>query len=517
MRHHEPQNSANPFDPRETAPTTEELLWTWIHAYTGVKIARQSVCEGHSSSWDFFAQHFFHRPPIALILGPRGGGKSFLSALNTHITSRWNPKHGTRILGGSRSQSEQVYKALREAVQQGIGPMGSDADAIVRLTREEAIYHNGSEIAVLAASSTSVRGPHVPSLKLDEVDEIPPDLREAAIGMCMERHGSRASVLMTSTWHRLNGPMATLVDRARSGEFPLHTFCAFDIVEQCPDERSGEHLEHCPACPLQRWCHDVPRGLAPKAKRASGHYSIDALIQKVRATSLRTFEADYLCLGPRSDGLWFPRFRVSQHVHESAEYDRRFPVQVAIDSGVFTGAVFFQVLKKTGTPSGSETVRVFADYLAENIPAEQNARAIMEIARTRCDGRMDIISTDPAGGARNPVGPTVIGEYERAGLRPIQRWPLGSVADGLALVESFIDSADGSTNLSIHPRCVSTIQSLQNYRRAKRGGQWQDYPEDPQHPFEDLVDALRGGLRLCYPDGRSSQTPMTRVLARQVF
>jgi hypothetical protein len=162
-------------------------------------------------------------------------------------------------------------------------------------------------------------------------------------------------------------------------------------------------------------------------------------------------------------------------------------------------------------------VVVFADYLAENRPAEQNARAIMEVARTRCCGRLDVVSTDPAGGARNPVGPTVIGEYERVGLRPLRRWPIGSVADGLALIESFVDPADGHSRLTVHPRCAATIQALQNYRRAKRGGQWQDYPEDPQHPHEDLVDALRGGLRVHFPEGRCSQPSLTRVPARQVF
>jgi hypothetical protein len=493
------------------------MLWQWVYAYTGVKIAFQKVCPGHDTAWDYFAGLYFRRPPLALVLGPRGGGKSFLSALNTHITSRWYPCHGTRILGGSRSQSEQVYRVLRETIHDGRGPFGSDADSIDQLLSGEAIYRNRSEVAILAASNTSVRGPHVPSLKLDEVDEIAPDLREAAMGMCMNRHGSTASVVMTSTWHKVNGPMGGLMDRAQAGEFPLFTFCAFEVLERCPEERSGPNLERCPSCPLFKYCHDVNDGGPPKAKRSNGHYSIGALIQKVRSTSARTFESDYLCKGPRSDGLWFPVFDPSTHVGTRAEYERNLPVYLAIDSGVFTGAVFFQVAR-TWTPAGPvEEVRVFADYLAENLPAEQNARAILKLADSHCERRIDVISTDPAGGSRNPVGPTVMGEYERVGLRPLRRWPNGSVADGLALVESFVDPADGRSRLTLHPRCVATCRALQNYRRARRGGQWQDYPEDPQHPHEDLVDALRGGLRVCYPEGRCSQPSLSRVPARQVF
>jgi hypothetical protein len=465
------------------------------------------------------------RPPLALILGPRGGGKSFLSALETHYTSRWNARHGTRILGGSRAQSEQVYRALREVVYDSQGKQGSEADTIARLMKEEAVYHNGSDVAILAASSRSVRGPHVPSLKLDEVDEIDPDVREAAMGMCMNRHGLAPSVIMTSTWHRLNGPMAELMGRAEAGEFPLYTFCAFEVLESCSSKRSGPFVggeacyANCPQCPLKPWCHAERdrNGNQPLAKLSGGHYGIDSLIQKVRSVSARAFESDYLCKGPRSEGLWFPTFDATTHVSELAEYDPRLKVHLAIDSGVFTGAVFFQTATEQ-TPLGPiEEIRVFADYLAENVPAEQNARALRDLAFARCQNRLDIVSTDPAGGSRNPVGPTVIGEYERVGYQRMQRWPPGSVADGLALVESFLNPADGRSRLTLHPRCKATIQSLQNYRRAKRGGQWQDYPEDPQHPHEDLVDALRGGLRLQFPTGRTPQPNLTRVRARQVF
>ena len=408
----------------EFEPSSPDELREWVLDYTGVKIARNRVCTGHNAPWEFFWDLYHLRPSLALVLGPRGGGKSFLSALHTHLVSRFRPRHGTRILGGSLAQSEQIYRALRDAIYDGSGKRTSDADSITHLLKGQAHYRNGSEVSVLAASSRSVRGPHIPSLKLDEVDEITTDLREAAMGMCMDdRYGSKASVLMTSTWHKVNGPMANLMERAAAGEFPLYTFCVFEVLERCPEERSGKSLEKCPGCPLMKWCHDVPPGVTPKAKRSDGHYGIDALIQKVRSTSIRTFEADYLCKGPRTDGLWFPAFSEDSHVRDLAEYDRNLPVHLAVDSGVFTGAVFFQVAHVLSPTGPIDEVRVFADYLAENLPAEQNAYSLLGLARQHCNGRLDTISTDPAGGSRNPVGPTVIGEYERVGLRPMRRCP----------------------------------------------------------------------------------------------
>ena len=141
------------------------------------------------------------------------------------------------------------------------------------------------------------------ALKLDEVDEIDEEIREAALGMAMGSKGRRSQVLMSSTWHRLHGPMSGLVERAEAGDFPIHRFCMFEVLERCPEQRSGRYLEHCPACPLQPFCHegvDIEHGERPKAKRADGHYPIDSAIQKVQATSARSFASDFLCRGPRA-------------------------------------------------------------------------------------------------------------------------------------------------------------------------------------------------------------------------
>jgi hypothetical protein len=44
-----------------------------------------------------------------------------------------------------------------------------------------------------------------------------------------------------------------------------------------------------------------------------------------------------------------------------------------------------------------------------------------------------------------------------------------------------------------------------------------DYPADPQHPAEDLIDALRGGLRVALPEGSSPAEPLRRARAGRVF
>ena len=57
-----------------------------------------------------------------------------------------------------------------------------------------------------------------------------------------------------------------------------------------------------------------------------------------------------------------------------------------------------------------------------------------------------------------------------------------------------------SGNLLIHPRCSRLRDAFQTYARQHRGGEWIDYPADG-HPEEDMIDALRGGVRDAFPEG----------------
>ncbi len=508
-------------------PLEAQTMWRWIQLFTGVRVARQPVCPGHHAPWDFFRSMYFDRPPVMLALGGRGAGKSFLTALGGHLMCRWHPHHRVRVLGGSLAQSRQIYEAMSSIGQSIEEFIGGGHKEFTALKKDSAAYPNLSEVMILPASRTSVRGPHVPTLLLDEVDEIPVDLRESALGMCMNQNGLSASTIMTSTWHRVGGPMTDLIRRGEAGEFPLFRFCIFEVLERCDEARSGPNLEKCPECPLLRWCHDVNDGGPPRAKRSDGHYAIDAVIQKIRCVSAKVFEADYLCTGPRADGIWFSGFDTSLHVRESAEYRPGEAVHLGLDSGVFTGAVLFQVTweKPPDDPERSSDrkpgglipkVTVFGEYLSEGQSAELNALRILEWTRSLCNGRVDKAWTDPAGRARNPIGPTVLAEYERIGLK-LTPWPLGPVADSLARIESLLSPAHGSPRLTIHPRCRMLIQAFENYRRARRSNQWQDWPEDPQHPHEDLMDALRGGLKAALPDDRSDFDLVPRVSAKRVF
>jgi hypothetical protein len=159
-------------------------------------------------------------------------------------------------------------------------------------------------------------------------------------------------------------------------------------------------------------------------------------------------------------------------------------------------------------------VTVFGDYHAVDVVSHNNARAIEAVAGALPGrGRIDVVRLDPAATARSSLGPAAYSEYERVfGSRIIARWPQHLVLDGLDTLELLLDTGD----LIIHPRCVRLKDAFLNYRRKRRGGQWIDYPADG-HPEEDLIDALRGGVRDALPAGNAVAPTLTQVHASKLF
>ena len=339
----------------------------------------------------------------------------------------------TRILGGSLSQSEQIYEALQEAIRDGRGRYSSDADTLDRLLKSEVIIATAVNVSLLAASPTSVRGPHVPSLKLDEVDEIDPDIRESAMGMAMEKHGCRSSVLMTSTWHRVAGPMAELMERGRSGAFPVDTFCIFEALETCPDERSGPNYEKCPECPLMRWCHSDrdsdPHGPSQgeAIERPLQDRQPDSKSQSSQSAGLR----ERLSM-PSAQGLGRSGSRRSMRPGTS-----RPPPNTTRTARSTWRSIRACTPGPSGFRSGQRvdgqghTVNVFADYFAEGLSAETNAQEIREKTRELCGSRHEPASasrwTRRATHAR-PSARRCAASIERAGVlgrNGLESWPVG--------------------------------------------------------------------------------------------
>jgi hypothetical protein len=215
-----------------------------------------------------------------------------------------------------------------------------------------------------------------------------------------------------------------------------------------------------------------------------------------------------------SEGVWFANFAPARHISEQAEYHPGFAVRCAIDAGTsrHTAAVFFQV--RPNEEGDRARVTVFADYHAVDVVSYKNALAIKALAESLpCRGRIDLIRLDPAASARSSLGPAAYGEYERVfGSRIVARWPYHLVLDGLDTIELLLDTG----NLTIHPRCARLKDAFHNYCRDRRSGEWIDFPSEG-HPEEDMIDALRGGIRDALPGGSVVAPALRSVHASQML
>jgi phage terminase large subunit-like protein len=228
----------------------------------------------------------------------------------------------------------------------------------------------------------------------------------------------------------------------------------------------------------------------------------DRIVSKYAGTRLGQQElaGELLEVG---DGAWFPTFDPAKHMNEAGgEFDPRFPAHLAIDCGVsrHVAAVWFQVI---GRDPQKQRVAVFGDFHAVDLYSEAAAKAILARGRDLpCRGEWATVRLDPASDARSGIGPTAFAEFARVfGPSVTGRWPRHRVLDGLDQLELLLDQG----LLLIHPRCHRLRAAFLGYARGRRGSDWSDQPADPQHPHEDLMDALRGGLRDRFPEGRIEQ------------
>lgn len=406
-------------------------------------------------------------PPEVLIVGAAGTGKTWGILLLLHLLSLRQPD--LRILV-CRKTREALTESVLVSFEKEILPLTGHrliAEGVQRRFRQAYSYPNGTQWIVggldRASKILSTSYDLVFANEAIELTEEDWETLQSRIGRPDRSHGLNCLIGDTNP-----GP-------------PSHW-----LKERCEQGRTLEWVSR----------HvDNPAMWRRGSWTQKGSEYLDRLRLLTGTRRKRLLEGVWAA----GEAQWFSRFDEA-NISELACYDPSLPVHLSIDSGVTTGAVAFQVCHGPG----GHTVSVFADWLYEDISAERVARSLVGALRGRHGTKLRV-STDPAGGARNPVGPSVIAEYERSGLggsRGIERWPNASVADTLALVESLVESADGERRLLIHPGCKHLISAFQNYQRASRAGQMMDYPMDPQHPAEDLIDALRGGLNLELPEGR---------------
>lgn len=187
----------------------------------GVVIPDVQVCEHHSTPWRAFCDAYFARSPVAIWKASRGfAGKSFLLSVLS-LAEATTLKADVSLLGGSGAQSQNILEHMGRLWNYQDAPRHLLAGDVQREMR----FTWGNMVRSLMASQTSVRGPHNPRLRIDEVDECDIKIVDAALGQPMSRPDIPAQTVLSSTHQNADGTMTELLRRAAEKGWQTYEWC----------------------------------------------------------------------------------------------------------------------------------------------------------------------------------------------------------------------------------------------------------------------------------------------------
>lgn len=204
-------------------------LHQWIADRLGVHVPERRVCVDHRAPMDALADAYFAESPRAVWMASRAfGGKSVLLA-SLALAEATTLGAGVTLLGGSLRQSKNVSEYMG-----GGGNMAGRFRAWHRYPRElvrgepttvRTEFINGGWMEAFPASTKAVRGPHPQRLRGDELDEMDPDVWDAATGQPMGRGGVAPHIVGSSTLQYPDATMARELKMAAERGWPVFTWC----------------------------------------------------------------------------------------------------------------------------------------------------------------------------------------------------------------------------------------------------------------------------------------------------
>lgn len=207
---------------------TDAELLAWVEYAFGLRIPAVACCPAHQTPAQAFCDAYFGRVPVAIWKASRGfGGKSTLLALLA-MTEAITLGVDVVVLGGSGQQSERVLDAMGR-----MWPTTSWGRALLASAPgvRKTTLAQGNTIIALPASQTAVRGPHPPRLRIDEMDEIPLNIVDAAMGQPMDRGVVRSQTVLSSTHQYPDGTMTAMLTRAAQSEWRVYAWCWRESME----------------------------------------------------------------------------------------------------------------------------------------------------------------------------------------------------------------------------------------------------------------------------------------------
>jgi len=465
---------------KNTMPKNRPDLKNYLKVFLNLNISDTKICPEHNTPMDYL-WHCYCEPSTTgdcIVWAGRGGGKTLIAAVATLLDCIFKPGCKVRILAGSELQAQRMYDYLLGFLRNGYE--GFLAEPV---RKNRCTFSNGSNVEVLTQSHSSVRGSHINKLRCDEVELFDKQILEAAKFVTKSTDKIAGAMESLSTMHQPFGIMHELVAKASASDIPIFKWCVWEVIENCPPERS------CSRCPLNSDCQG-------KARKAVGYLKIDDCIAQMRRSSRSAFESEMLCLRPSLENVVFAEFDPDIHI-APVKYDSNLPLYRAIDFGFVNPFVCLWI-----QIDDSGIVRIIDEYVKSRITVDSHAD---EIKSRKPYSEDNVIATfcDPAGAGVNDVtGTSPVFQLRQAGIKI--RYKRSLILQGIELVRRALCCGDGKSSLVINPRCGRLIEAMQCYHYPPAG------PADELPLKDGIYDHPIDALRYFFVNYNSSPAAKSR-------
>lgn len=427
------------------SPETDDELHAYIKDTFGFHIPRKAICEGHCAPFDFVADLYFERVDSALALANRSGGKT-LDVATLNVLDAAFKGASVANVAGSKQQAKRCYDYSKKFWYR-------DRQLEVKLEKpplmSETRLLNGATYEILAGSATSVRSPHVPKLRMDEIEEMKEEVFTGALSIPISQEGVSSQVSMTSTRHKAHGKMQLMLDEADERGFTVYKWCVFETMAPC--------REDCKTCPIQPDC-------GGRARESDGYRSYADTLQQFRLHDRDTWVSEWLCKKPAKHLRVYYDFDADIHV--VSEAPEELELWGCIDWGYENPFVFV----KFGVAPNDDKYAIESQYRNHRTDADlaDEMRSLYPEIRDVC--------ADPS----NPGG---IEEFKRRGFKVHSR--SSEVAQGIKLVRKDLKPPEGRPKLYfVRGATRNLINEFESYEN-KPG------TDDPKKEFDHGPDAIR--------------------------
>lgn len=494
-------------------PKTHDQLHTWIKDTLNINLSRTVRICGHSSHFDYICHSYFvdsikggptiSGPLDAVVLAPRGGGKTFLGALATTLDLVHKPGIQIRILAGSQEQGSRMLAYLRQFFAlPTLAPLVEGKG-----TRTSLVLSNGSRVQVLAQSHASVRGIRVHKIRCDEVelfaDEIFSAVQLTTVSTTCGEFQVRGTIDCLSTQHLVGGIMQRLVRESESGTRSLFKWSLLDVLSACDDQYTCRAIPDVPDskdCQLLGECNGAAKVVSPTIR---GHMTIGDAIRMKSRVDVEAWRSEMLCQRPGRDQAVFTDFARSTHVvtrdpptRSDCECSRT--ILGGMDFGFRSPTVILWAIREVSF-DGTELITVVDEYVQTQRSIQDHIKVLAHRAgesehpsksTSSCTYFMKPlwIGADPAGAANTGASSrgSPVSQLRQAGFQV--KTARFEIQAGLALLRAKLFPATGARKLVIHARCHKLIEALESYHYPTSLPNTEVPEKDgPDH----LCDALR--------------------------